>query len=72
MIQAGLHPTAQQVAAIRRRPLTKQRNKHLQCKAAKLAPQNSSALALVYDKEWQEGNSQLSHTDRGAEARRFD
>src|ERR1700729_1298497 len=39
---------------IKRGPLSKQRNKHLQCmliEAAKLAPRNSSGLAMIYDKE---------------------
>ena len=45
---------------IKRTPLSKQRNKHLQCmliEAAKLAPRNSPALALVYDREKQKGNA---------------
>jgi transposase len=45
---------------IKRGSLSKQRNKHLQCmliEAAKLAPRNSPALALVYDKERQKGNA---------------
>jgi transposase len=45
---------------VRRTPLSKQRNKHLQTtliEAAKMAPRNSSALALLYDKEKQKGNA---------------
>jgi transposase len=45
---------------VRRTPLSKQRNKHLQTtliEAAKMAPRNSSALALLYDKEKQQGNA---------------
>src|ERR1700689_5729248 len=45
---------------IKRGPLSKQRNKHLQCmliEAAKLAPRNSSGLAMIYDKERQKGNA---------------
>jgi len=41
-------------------PLSKQRNKHLQTtliEAAKMAPRNSSELALLYDKEKQKGNA---------------
>src|SRR6202167_5053597 len=43
-----------------RTPLSKQRNKHLQCtliEAAKLAPRNSPGLALIYDQEKQKGNA---------------
>ena len=45
---------------VKRMPLSKQRNKHLQCiliEAAKMAPRNSPALALVYDQEKQKGNA---------------
>ena len=45
---------------IQRTPLSKQRNKHLQCvliEAAKMAPRNSPELALVYDREKQKGNA---------------
>jgi transposase len=45
---------------IKRGPLSKQRNKHLQCtliEAAKLAPRNSPALALIYDQERRKGNA---------------
>lgn len=45
---------------IKRTPLSKQRNKHLQSvlvEAAKLAPQRSPDLALVYYKERKEGNA---------------
>ena len=45
---------------IKRGPLSKQRNKHLQCmliEAAKLAPRNSSGLAMIYDRERQKGNA---------------
>jgi transposase len=45
---------------IKRTPLSKQRNKHLQCvliEAAKLAPRHSPDLALVYDQERQKGNA---------------
>jgi transposase len=40
--------------------LSKQRNKHLQTiliEAAKLAPRNSPALAMIYDREKQKGNA---------------
>jgi transposase len=43
-----------------RTPLSKQRNKHIQCvlvEAAKLAPKNSHELALVYEKAKQKGNT---------------
>jgi transposase len=43
-----------------RTPLSKQRNKHLQTmliEAAKLAPRNSSALAMIYDREKQKENA---------------
>jgi transposase len=46
--------------AIKRTPLSKQRNKHLQSvliEAAKLAPRRSPELALVYDQEKQKGNA---------------
>src|ERR1700680_3831307 len=39
---------------IKRTPLSKQRNKHLQrmpMEAAKMAPRNSPNLAMIYDKE---------------------
>ena len=45
---------------IKRTPLSKQRNKHLQSvlvEAAKLAPRRSPDLALVYYKERKEGNT---------------
>jgi transposase len=45
---------------IKRTPLSKQRNKHLQTmliEAAKMAPRNSPDLALVYDREKQKGNA---------------
>ncbi len=45
---------------IKRTPLSKQRNKHLQSvlvEAAKLAPQRSPDLALVYYKKRKEGNA---------------
>src|SRR6202521_4027689 len=45
---------------MKRTPLSKQRNKHLQCiliEAAKMAPRYSPALALVYDQEKQRGNA---------------
>src|SRR5216684_611282 len=45
---------------IKRTPLSKQRNKHLQTiliEAAKMAPRNSVDLALIYDKEKQKGNA---------------
>jgi transposase len=45
---------------IKRTPLSKQRNKHLQSiliEAAKLAPRRSPELALVYDQEKQKGNA---------------
>ncbi len=44
---------------VQRTPLSKQRNKHLQTtliEAAKMAPRNSSELAMLYDKEKQKGN----------------
>jgi hypothetical protein len=40
-------------------PLSKQRNKHIQCvlvEAAKLAPRRSPELAMLYDRERQRGN----------------
>src|SRR6202041_949305 len=43
-----------------RTPLSKQRNKHLQAtliEAAKMAPRNSPALALLYDSEKRKGNA---------------
>jgi transposase len=43
-----------------RTPLSKQRNKHIQCvlvEAAKLAPRNSHELSLVYEKAKQKGNA---------------
>jgi len=45
---------------VQRTPLSKQRNKHLQTtliEAAKMAPRNSSQLAMLYDKERQKGNA---------------
>jgi transposase len=44
---------------IQRTPISKQRNKHLQCvliEAAKLAPRYNAELALVYEREKQKGN----------------
>ena len=46
--------------SVQRTPLSKQRNKHLQTtliEAAKMAPRNSPALAMLYDKEKQKGNA---------------
>jgi transposase len=46
--------------SVQRTPLSKQRNKHLQTtliEAAKMAPRNSSQLAMLYDKERQKGNA---------------
>lgn len=45
---------------LKRSPLSKQRNRHLQTmliEAAKLAPRNSPSLALVYEKEKQKENA---------------
>jgi transposase len=45
---------------VKRTPLSKQRNKHLQSvlvEAAKLAPRRNPDLAVVYDKEKQKGNA---------------
>jgi transposase len=45
---------------IKRTPLSKQRNKHLQSvlvEAAKMAPRLSPELALIYDREKQKGNA---------------
>ena len=45
---------------IQRTPISKQRNKHLQCvliEAAKMAPRNSPDLAMIYDREKQKGNA---------------
>jgi len=45
---------------VRRTPLSKQRNKHLQTtliEAAKMAPRYSPTLALLYDREKQRGNA---------------
>ena len=43
---------------IKRTPLSKQRNKQtILIEAAKMAPRNSPALALVYDQEKQKGNA---------------
>jgi transposase len=45
---------------VRRTPLSKQRNKHLQTtliEAAKMAPRYSPKLALLYDREKQRGNA---------------
>jgi transposase len=47
-------------STVLRTPLSKQRNKHLQTtliEAAKMAHRNSSALAMLYDKEKQKGNA---------------
>ena len=44
---------------VTRMPLSKQRNKHIQCvlvEAAKLAPRYSHELAMLYDREKQRGN----------------
>jgi transposase len=46
--------------SIQRTPLSKQRNRHLQTtliEAAKMAPRNSPALAMIYDREKQKGNA---------------
>jgi transposase len=48
------------VNTVQRTPLSKQRNRHLQTaliEAAKMAPRNSSGLAMLYDKEKQKGNA---------------
>src|SRR5713226_5801846 len=45
---------------IKRTPLSKQRNKHLQTiliEAAKMAPRNSPELAMIYDREKQKDNA---------------
>jgi transposase len=45
---------------IKRTPLSKQRNKHLQTvliEAAKMAPRNSGDLAMIYDREKQKDNA---------------
>ena len=45
---------------IKRTPLSKQRNKHLQTvliEAAKMAPRNSPDLAMIYDREKQKDNA---------------
>lgn len=45
---------------VQRTPLSKQRNRHLQMtliEAAKIAPRNSAALAMIYDREKQNGNA---------------
>jgi transposase len=45
---------------VQRTPLSKQRNKHLQTtliEAAKMAPRNSSELAMLYDREKQKGSA---------------
>jgi transposase len=47
-------------AMVQRTPLSKQRNKHLQTtliEAAKMAPRNSAALAMIYDREKEKGNA---------------
>jgi transposase len=47
-------------STVQRTPLSKQRNKHLQTtlvEAAKMAPRNSPALAMLYDQEKQKGNA---------------
>lgn len=46
--------------SIQRTPLSKQRNRHVQTiliEAAKMAPRNSPALALIYHREKQKGNA---------------
>ena len=44
--------------SIKRTPISKQRNKHLQSVlAAKMAPRLSPELALIYDREKQKGNA---------------
>jgi len=45
--------------SVRRTPISKQRNKHLQTvliEAAKMAPRYSPTLAMLYDREKQKGN----------------
>ena len=45
---------------LKRSPLSKQRNRHLQTvliEAAKMAPRNSAALALLYDREKRNHNA---------------
>ena len=45
---------------VKRTPISKQRNKHLQCvlvEAAHRAPRRSPELALLYDREKQKGNA---------------
>ena len=45
---------------VKRTPLSKQRNRHLQTtliEAAKMAPRNSPALAMLYEREKQKGNA---------------
>jgi len=45
---------------VKRTPISKQRNKHLQSvlvEAAKMAPRLSPELALIYDREKQKGNA---------------
>jgi transposase len=45
---------------MQRTPLCKQRNRHLQTiliEAAKMAPRNSPALAMIYDREKQKENA---------------
>ena len=45
---------------VQRTPISKQRNKHLQTtliEAAKMAPRNSAALTMIYDRERQKGNA---------------
>jgi transposase len=54
--------SAEKISAdnIKRTPISKQRNKHLQCvlvEAAKMAPRLSPELALLYDREKQKGNA---------------
>ena len=47
-------------STVQRTPLSKQRNKHLQTtliEAAKMAPRNSPALAMLYDQKKQKGNA---------------
>ena len=55
---------------MQRTPLSKQRNQHLQTiliEAAKMAPRNSPALAMIYDREKQKEQCQSGHAGRGAE-----
>ena len=55
---------------VRRTPISKQRNKHIQSvliEAAKFAPQQSQELALLYEKEKQKGNRNRAHAGRCAQ-----